>query len=245
MQREHERNLEILTAIGEGAPVTQRALAQQLGVALGLANLCLKRLAGKGLIKIVEFPSKPAARSVCATFSPQGPGREESLAYEYLAYRCASPRTRGTLRETWLASPGRHERFGSAGGGAADLATSPCASRPRGRGVSTGGGGQFLGSGARPGHLVPSGPWDRATFDRPEQRGGSDPRACPRIAAELRRLSARRRPLSSRARSGAILVRRSRARRRRSRGAFGFTGPLHRPLLWREPRRPVLGTDRS
>ena len=62
MQRQHERNLEILTAIGEGAPVTQRALAEQLGVALGLANLCLKRLAGKGLIKIVEFPKKPAAR---------------------------------------------------------------------------------------------------------------------------------------------------------------------------------------
>ena len=41
MQRQHERNLEILTVIGDGTPVTQRALAAQLGVALGLANLCL------------------------------------------------------------------------------------------------------------------------------------------------------------------------------------------------------------
>ena len=62
MQRQHERNLEILTAIGDGAPVTQRALAAQLGMALGLANLCLKRLASKGLIKMMEFPAKPSAR---------------------------------------------------------------------------------------------------------------------------------------------------------------------------------------
>ncbi len=62
MERQHERDLEILTAIDEGEPLTQRALAQRLGVALGLANLYLKRLAKKGSIKIVEFPKKPAAR---------------------------------------------------------------------------------------------------------------------------------------------------------------------------------------
>src|SRR5207247_10150302 len=56
------RDLEILTAIGEGHPLTQRVLAQRLGVALGLTNLYLKRLAQKGLIKIAEFPRKPHAR---------------------------------------------------------------------------------------------------------------------------------------------------------------------------------------
>ena len=50
MERQHERDLEILTAIDEGEPLTQRALAQRLGVALGLANLYLKRLAVKGSI---------------------------------------------------------------------------------------------------------------------------------------------------------------------------------------------------
>ncbi|TMA57306.1 MAG: winged helix-turn-helix transcriptional regulator, partial [Deltaproteobacteria bacterium] len=62
MKRHQERNLEILTAIGEGRPLTQRALAQRLGVAVGLTNLYLKRLATKGLIKISEFPRKPHAR---------------------------------------------------------------------------------------------------------------------------------------------------------------------------------------
>jgi ribosomal protein S25 len=59
MERYQERDLEILTAVGEGRPLTQRLLAQRLGVALGLANLYLKRLASKGLIKISEFPQKP------------------------------------------------------------------------------------------------------------------------------------------------------------------------------------------
>ena len=35
MLRNAERDLEILTAVGEGAPFTQRALAERLGVALG------------------------------------------------------------------------------------------------------------------------------------------------------------------------------------------------------------------
>src|SRR5467141_3317709 len=61
IERHIERQLEILTAIEEGVPLTQRALAQRLGVALGLTNLYLKRLAGKGFIKIREFPTKPYA----------------------------------------------------------------------------------------------------------------------------------------------------------------------------------------
>jgi DNA-binding MarR family transcriptional regulator len=59
MERQGQRELEILTAIGEGRPLTQRDLSRRLGVALGLTNLYLKRLARKGLIKITEFPRKP------------------------------------------------------------------------------------------------------------------------------------------------------------------------------------------
>ena len=45
MQRQHERNLEILTALGEGTPVTQRGRAARHGVGLGLANHSHRRLA--------------------------------------------------------------------------------------------------------------------------------------------------------------------------------------------------------
>ena len=62
MERQLQCDLEILTAIGERRPLSQRDLAKQLGVALGLTNLYLKRLARTGFIKIVEFLQKPAAR---------------------------------------------------------------------------------------------------------------------------------------------------------------------------------------
>ena len=87
MERRHERDLEILTAIDEGEPLTQRALAQRLGVALGLANLYLKRLAVKGLIKIGEFPKKPAARKrLRYLLTPTGMAEKTRLTYEHITY---------------------------------------------------------------------------------------------------------------------------------------------------------------
>src|SRR5439155_254637 len=79
--------LEILTAIGEGRPVTQRALAQRLGVALGLTNLYVKRLARKGCIKVREFPRKPATRKrLHYLLTPKGLAEKTRLTYEHMAY---------------------------------------------------------------------------------------------------------------------------------------------------------------
>src|SRR5712664_935774 len=87
MDRDVQRNLEILTAIEEGRPLTQRALAQRLGVALGLANLYLKRLAQKGYVKIVQFPQKPAARKrLRYLLTPRGLAEKTKLGYEHAAY---------------------------------------------------------------------------------------------------------------------------------------------------------------
>jgi len=99
---EHERALEILTAIGEGRPVTQRALAQRLGVALGLTNLYVKRLARKGCIKVLEFPRKPAARKrLHYLLTPKGLAEKTRLTYAHMAYSLKLyQRTRQTLRES-------------------------------------------------------------------------------------------------------------------------------------------------
>ena len=179
MQRQHERNLEILTAIGEGAPVTQRALAEQLGVALGLANLCLKRLAGKGLIKIVEFPKKPAARKrLRYVLTPKGLAEKSRLSYEYMAYSLRLfRRTRGNLRETMASfHQGGMKRFAICGvGEAAELAYLTLREfglEPVGV-FDRAAGGQFLGFPVRA--LADLGPDEAdgvivATFDRPEQR---------------------------------------------------------------------------
>lgn len=102
MDRNVQRDLEILTAISEGRPLTQRDLAQRLGVALGLANLYVRRLAKKGFIKITEFPRKPAARKrLRYLLTRKGIAEKTRLTYEHVAYSLSLyRRTRQTLRES-------------------------------------------------------------------------------------------------------------------------------------------------
>lgn len=50
----HERQL--LASIETGRPVSQRALSRELGIALGLTNLLLRKMAEKGWIKLLRVP---------------------------------------------------------------------------------------------------------------------------------------------------------------------------------------------
>src|SRR5438477_11546552 len=104
MKPNRARDLEILTAIGEGAPLTQRALSERLGVALGLTNLYVKRLARKGYIKIVEFPRKPAARKrLRYVVTSTGLAEKTRLTYGHMSYSLKLfGRTREELREALL-----------------------------------------------------------------------------------------------------------------------------------------------
>lgn len=52
------REVQILDAIQADARVSQRALASRLGVALGLINVTLKRLASKGYVNIVKMDAQ-------------------------------------------------------------------------------------------------------------------------------------------------------------------------------------------
>ena len=102
MKPTQARDLEILTAVDEGGALTQRALAQRLGVALGLTNLYLKRLSRKGYLKIVEFPRKPATRKrLRYLLTPKGITEKTRLTYEHMSYALnLYRRTRETLRHT-------------------------------------------------------------------------------------------------------------------------------------------------
>jgi len=126
MERQVQRDLEILTAISEGTPLTQRDLARRLGVALGLTNLYLKRLATKGFIKMAEFPRKPAARKrLQYLLTPKGIGEKTRLTYEHMAYSLSLyRRARQTLRESLSLLPeGGMKRIALCGTGeAAELA---------------------------------------------------------------------------------------------------------------------------
>ena len=61
---------------------SQRRLAADLGIALGLVNAYLKRCIAKGLVKVNEAP----ARRYAYYLTPQGFAEKSRLTVEYLAY---------------------------------------------------------------------------------------------------------------------------------------------------------------
>jgi len=62
--------------------VSQRSLATKLGVALGLTNLYIKRLARKGYIKITTIPP----HRIKYLLTPQGLAEKSRLTYLYMQY---------------------------------------------------------------------------------------------------------------------------------------------------------------
>jgi DNA-binding MarR family transcriptional regulator len=92
-----QRDLKILNEIAQGHNVTQRALSESLGIALGLTNLYLKRLARKGYIKITTIPSN----RLKYLLTPKGIAEKTRLTYEYMAFSLVLYReTREALRQT-------------------------------------------------------------------------------------------------------------------------------------------------
>ena len=116
-----QRHLRILTEVSERDDVTQRDLADSLGIALGLTNLYLKRLARKGYIKVTTIPRNRLRYLV----TPKGFAQKSRLTYEYLTfslvqYRQARERLRAALGNHALAQSERIALFGT--GEAAELA---------------------------------------------------------------------------------------------------------------------------
>jgi DNA-binding MarR family transcriptional regulator len=99
MNLQGQRDLLLLTELERDGAITQRSLATKLGVALGLTNLYLKRLARKGYIKITTIPS----HRIRYLLTPQGFTEKSRLTYLYMQYSLSHYRDmRARLRETLL-----------------------------------------------------------------------------------------------------------------------------------------------
>jgi DNA-binding MarR family transcriptional regulator len=121
MDLEAQRDLAILNEIEGSTTVTQRGLAKELGIALGLANLYLKRLARKGYIKVTTIPRQ----RVKYLLTPKGIAEKTRLTYEYMQYSFSLFRhSRNFLRERFaaLAEAGRKRVVFVGVGEAAELA---------------------------------------------------------------------------------------------------------------------------
>ncbi|MDH3513967.1 MAG: winged helix-turn-helix transcriptional regulator [Gammaproteobacteria bacterium] len=89
--REEQRVLELLDAVGKQSNMSQRHLAHSMGIALGLANSYLKRCIRKGLIKISEAP----ANRYLYYLTPKGFAEKSRLTAKYLSSSFAFYRRAG------------------------------------------------------------------------------------------------------------------------------------------------------
>ena len=84
-QDEAERSrivLGLLESVERDGGTSQRRLAAELGIALGLVNAYLRRCVKKGLVKVAHAP----ARRYAYYLTPQGFAEKSRLTVEYLSY---------------------------------------------------------------------------------------------------------------------------------------------------------------
>lgn len=115
---ERRRIAALLTSVEREAQISQRRLANELGVALGLVNLYVKRCVRKGLIKVQQAPSRRFAYYL----TPKGFAEKSRLTSDYLMWSLTFfRRARAECAQAMRTAGGRGwRRMALAGGG--DLA---------------------------------------------------------------------------------------------------------------------------
>jgi DNA-binding MarR family transcriptional regulator len=107
MDLQGQRDLLLLSELDRDGGATQRTLATKLGVALGLTNLYLKRLALKGYIKITTIPRS----RIRYLLTPQGFTEKSRLTHLYMQYSLSYYRDMRTrLKEMLSTFDGAHDQ---------------------------------------------------------------------------------------------------------------------------------------
>lgn len=102
MDLQRQRDLLLLSEVERNSNLTQRSLSIRLGVALGLTNLYLKRLARKGYIKVTNIPRN----RIQYLLTPQGFAEKSRLTYLYMQYSLSYYRNiRARLKDMLAAIP--------------------------------------------------------------------------------------------------------------------------------------------
>jgi DNA-binding MarR family transcriptional regulator len=80
LSRKSLHTLQILDEVATGKPITQRDLSDKLGIALGMTNNYLKRLAREGFIQIIQAERK----RLHYLLTPKGIAEKSALTYRYI-----------------------------------------------------------------------------------------------------------------------------------------------------------------
>jgi DNA-binding MarR family transcriptional regulator len=105
MDQDELRTLKLLEALDSREPPTQRELARDLNISLGLVNAFVKRLAKKGYFKITHIPKN----RVKYLLTPKGALEKSRLTYRYIRYSVGFYRE---IREMLVTLFGRLEQEG-------------------------------------------------------------------------------------------------------------------------------------
>ena len=79
-----ERHLKALRLLEQNPDITQRELAEALGVSLGAANYCLKALVEKGWVKLENFQKNPNKLGYLYLLTPVGIAARAQLTAKFL-----------------------------------------------------------------------------------------------------------------------------------------------------------------
>jgi len=84
-----QRQLDALRLLETNPEMTQRELAEELGVSLGAANYCLKALVDKGWVKLENFQNNPNKLGYLYLLTPIGIAAKTTLTARFLKRKLA------------------------------------------------------------------------------------------------------------------------------------------------------------
>ena len=84
-----ERHLKALRLLELNPEMTQRELAEALGVSVGAANYCLKALVEKGWVKLENFQKNPNKLGYLYLLTPMGIAAKTQLTASFLRRKIA------------------------------------------------------------------------------------------------------------------------------------------------------------
>lgn len=111
------QRLELLKLLQDQPQMSQRDLAQAMGVSLGKANYCLKALMEKGLVKLANFRKNPDKREYAYLLTPAGLEEKTRITMSFLKRKLAEyealereiEQLRGELKNRLIQSAVRSE----------------------------------------------------------------------------------------------------------------------------------------
>ncbi len=81
---DQDTNLKLLRYLEDHPQVTQRELAEHLGISLGKANYCMRALIEKGLVKARNFKNNENKRSYLYILTPKGMEAKARITVNFL-----------------------------------------------------------------------------------------------------------------------------------------------------------------